>query len=242
MGEAVLESPGTAEPPAEEEEAAQSPLQRSKLIRKRLNDAWCKEWTVLDKQMYSASKKCKLNNIETWPVDAVSIFRDEKHHLLLGSVKAACEIEEVNRSLGVRVTVVVTMSDDEWKRWGERSDYEEYYKSLGVVNLRYGGWDKILRPGEEYDAKKAEYKERWQKVCRDLDAVEAPGQKTILFHCFAGLNRSTSALCAFMILRKGLSAEEAVERMIRVRAGQWYWRDRQYFIEGLVETSEAQGL
>ena len=77
----------------------------------------------------------------------------------------------------------------------------------------------------------AEYKERWQKVCRDLDAVEAmlrcdwlkvccvqigarahmqplpgivlqaPGQKTILFHCFAGLNRSTSALCAFMILR-----------------------------------------
>ena len=84
---------------------------------------------------------------------------------------------EVNRALGVNVTVVVTMSDEEWKRDGERPDYQdrlasgkcvtcfsvsrdlnvqEYYGSLGITNLRYKGWDKVLFPGEEYDAKKVD--------------------------------------------------------------------------------------
>ncbi len=82
-----------------------------------------------------------------------------------------------------------------------------------------------------------EYKVRWAQVCEDLDTVSkaVSGKTTILFHCFAGVNRSSSALCAFLILRKHLTAEQAVRALVEARPGQQYWKDRDYFVDGLLD-------
>jgi len=159
-------------------------------------------------------------------------------------VKSACEITEVNRRLGVKIDIVVTMNDDDTRRYGERGCYTTYYAELGVENLRYGGFDKTNVKGEEYAAKKMEYVRRWVTMCSDIDAAFLDGEEsvspvrdnvTILFHCYGGVNRSGSALCAFLILRKEHTAKQAIERLVAARPGNDYWKKRGYFIDGLIE-------
>jgi len=187
---------------------------------------------------------CRLHDIGDWPIDAAIIFDDGRHVLLLGSVKSACEITEVNRRLGVNIDIVVTMNADDTRRYGERGCYATYYAELGVENLRYGGFDTTNVKGEEYDAKKMEYVRRWVGMCSDIDAAFLDGEEavspvrdnvTILFHCYGGVNRSGSALCAFLILRKEHTAKQAIERLVAARPGNEYWKKRGYFIDGLIE-------
>jgi hypothetical protein len=187
---------------------------------------------------------CRLHVIGDWPIDAAIIFDDGRHVLSLGSVKSACEITEVNRRLGVNIDIVVTMNADDTRRYGERGCYATYYAELGVENLRYGGFDKTNVKGEEYDAKKMEYVRRWVAMCSDIDAAFLDGEEavspvrdnvTILFHCYGGVNRSGSALCAFLILRKERTAKQAIEILVAARPGNDYWKKRGYFIDGLIE-------
>ena len=68
---------------------------------------------------------------------------------------------------------------------------------------------------------------------------ESEEQVQILFHCYAGINRSTAALVAALI-SLSMSTEEAMEHVLKARAGQEYWaKGRDYFIEALLEF-EAQ--
>ena len=58
---------------------------------------------------------------------------------------------------------------------------------------------------------------------------------TILFHCYGGVNRSGSALCAFLILRKERTARLAIERLASARPVNDYLQKRGYFVDGLIE-------
>jgi len=202
------------------------------------------DWPRHDFNMYNQWMGCRFNDLSDWPIDAAIIFDDDRHVLLLGSVKSACEITEVNRRLGVNIDIVVTMNDDDTRIHGEPDCYETYYAELGVENLRYGGFDKTNVKGEEYDAKKNEYVRRWVAMCSDMDAAFLDGEEavspvrdkvTVLFHCYGGVNRSGSALCAFLILRKEHTARQAIERLVDARPGNDYWKKRGYFIDGLIE-------
>jgi len=186
------------------------------------------DWPQHDVDLYYEWWGCRLHDIGDWPIDATQIYDDGRHVLILGSVKSACEITEVNRRLGVKIDIVVTMNDDDTRRYGEPDCYATYYAELGVENLRYGGFDKTNVKGEEYDAKKMEYVRRWVAMCSDIDAVFLDGEEvvssvrdkvTILFHCYGGVNRSGSALCAFLILRKEHTARQAIERVLETTIG-----------------------
>lgn len=123
-------------------------------IRQMLSDAYLHGWKETDWRLYHATKRCSVADISNWPVDATRVFEDDSHILLFGSVKSACDIEEVNASLGVTVNVVITMNGEDEKRKGERDNYGIYYKRLGVMNFRYSGWDEKTWAGPAYDAKK----------------------------------------------------------------------------------------
>lgn len=213
---------------------------RSELIRIRTilsrsyNCYW--HWPKEDLDLYDAHKNCDFHNISSWPIDAAKIFEDDQHVLVLGSLKSACEIEQVNAKLGITVNIVVTMNAGDTKRTGERPDYGRYYQQLCIRNFRYDGYDTTNLTGEDYATKQLEYKSRWKTMCEDLDAAFAPkGKITILFHCFAGVHRSSSALCAFLILRKTYSTETAVSALVKCRPGQQYWKKREYFIDALID-------
>ena len=213
-------------------------------IRVILETSYQNCWNQNEWNLHIAWQDCAgagwADDISKWPVDATKIFEDDQHVLILGSLKSACEIEQVNANLNVNINIVVTMNagDKDPKRHGERDCYKTYYDELDIVNLRYDGRDLVSSQRNEYETQKAEYKARWGMVCRDivhLEAVNPRGKTTILFHCFGGLNRSSSALCAFLILQKKNSVETAARTLVEHRAGQQYWKERDYFIEGLLE-------
>ena len=53
-------------------------------------------------------------SIEQWPLDAAVICKPtDRASVLLGSIKAACSLEHVFKTLSVKVTVVVTMCANE---------------------------------------------------------------------------------------------------------------------------------
>ena len=99
-------------------------------IRVILETSYQNCWNQNDWNLYQAWQDCAgagwADDISKWPVDATKIFEDDQHVLILGSLKSACEIEQVNANLSVNVNIVVTMNagDKDPKRHGERACYK----------------------------------------------------------------------------------------------------------------------
>ena len=65
-------------------------------------------WNDLDR--ITCQHPYNFNAIEQWPLDAAVICKPtDRASVLLGSIKAACSLEDIFKTLSVKVTVVVTM-------------------------------------------------------------------------------------------------------------------------------------
>ena len=147
---------------------------------------------------------CSIQAVPGWPVDATMIHADPKLILVLGSLKSAIAIPDSNARIGHSIDIVISMNNDD--RWyqGEATNYAEYYASVNVqFNLRYGGYDKQDIWGHEADAKRSEYILRWWQVATDLRQslqwMQRRDPVVVLIHCFGGVNRSSSTLCALSL-------------------------------------------
>ena len=66
---------------------------------------------------------------EQWPLDAAVICKPtDRASVLLGSIKAACSLEDILKTLSVKVTVVVTMCANEMKSQGAPKDWTRYFQ------------------------------------------------------------------------------------------------------------------
>ncbi|CAK8991974.1 Sodium/potassium/calcium exchanger 1 [Durusdinium trenchii] len=70
----------------------------------------------------------------------------------------------------------------------------------------------------------------WMDMCcallKHLKATTQREERGILFHCFGGVNRSSAALCAWLIFRRQLSAEAAVQSLLTARPTLHPWKHR----------------
>eukprot|EP00438_Fugacium_kawagutii_P002698 Skav218907 [mRNA] locus=scaffold328:440051:440561:- [translate_table: standard] len=55
---------------------------------------------------------------------------------MLGSLKAACSLEEISSTLSVEVTVVVTMCAQEMKIRGAPTDWSEYFRRRNIFHVK----------------------------------------------------------------------------------------------------------
>ena len=85
---------------------------REEDIRRAYADKKC--WNDLDRITWQHPYSFK--SIEQWPLDAAVIYKPtDRASVLLGSIKAACSLEDILKTLLVKVTVVVTMCANEMK-------------------------------------------------------------------------------------------------------------------------------
>ena len=63
-------------------------------------------------------------------------------------------------------------------------------------------------------------------LLKHLKATTQREERGILFHCFGGVNRSSAALCAWLIFRRRLSAEAAVQSLLTARPTLHPWKHR----------------
>ncbi|CAE7666216.1 unnamed protein product [Symbiodinium necroappetens] len=218
--------------------AAQERLER---LKGRLAQAFRREWTKEDWRIHNASKGLRYrDSIDQWPLDMVEVYADQKYRFYLGSITSAKKFHEK-----CKLDLVFTMNaDDPLRHDGELSDWSAYFRDKGVQNFRFGGLDTSgLEPGsKKWVQKKEEFLSIWSAVVEALQRHTAVSENReqiqILFHCYLGTHRSTAALVAVLI-SLSMSTEEAIDHVLKARAGQEYWKDKFWMLEALLEF-EAQ--
>lgn len=198
-------------------------------------------WTQLD---YCTDRHpYSFKSIEQWPLDAALIYEPtDRASVLLGSIKAACCLTDIFKTLSVKVTVVVTMCGDEMKIRGAPNDWPQYFGRQGVFHVSRHLEDTTLKPAEQSEGRILELVDsclgQWKVVCgllwqRSKSAVMDGGSMHVLFHCFGGINRSAGVLCAWLVVAYDFSADDAVGLLLKKRPSLRPWRNRPYVLEAL---------
>ena len=192
---------------------------------------------VTDQHDYS------FRSIEAWPLDAAVIYKPtDRAALLLGSLKAACSLEDIVETTSLKVTVVVTMRAQEMKIAGAPTDWTKYFQEQDVFRIQCHLEDTTLKPArrwlEQIPDLVASCLRQWKIVCNRLwkqSMLAVAGDKSmrVLFHCFGGVNRSAGILCAWLVVAYEHSALEAVQLLLPKRPAMRPWRNRPYVLEAL---------
>ena len=174
---------------------------REEDIRRAYADKEC--WNDLDR--ITCQHPYNFNAIEQWPLDAAVICKPtDRASVLLGSIKAACSLEDIFKTLSVKVTVAVTMCANEMEIRGAPKDWAQYFQQEKVFHIKCHLDDTTLKPPHRWEERIADLVasclEQWKIVCgqlwkQSMLAVTRGESMHVLFHCFGGINRSAGALC-----------------------------------------------
>ena len=174
---------------------------REEDIRRAYADKEC--WNDLDR--ITCQHPYNFNAIEQWPLYAAVICKPtDRASVLLGSIKAACSLEDIFKTLSVKVTVAVTMCANEMEIRGAPKDWAQYFQQEKVFHIKCHLDDTTLKPPHRWEERipdlVASCLEQWKIVCgqlwkQSMLAVTRGESMHVLFHCFEGINRSAGALC-----------------------------------------------
>ena len=169
---------------------------REEDIRRAYADKEC--WNDLDR--ITCQHPYNFNAIEQWPLDAAVICKPtDRASVLLGSIKAACSLEDIFKTLSMKVTVVVTMCANEMDIRGAPKDWARYFQQEKVFHVKCHLEDTTLKPPHRWEERipdlVASCLEQWKIVCgqlwkQSMLAVTRGESMHVLFHCFGGINRS----------------------------------------------------
>ena len=207
-------------------------------------------WTKLDRDI--SEHFYSFESIEEWPLDAAVIHRaTDQASVLLGSIKAACCLEDISKTLSVKVTGVVTVCAGEMAIRGAPMDWRRYFERESVFHIQCHMADTTLKPMDRWIERIPELVtstlEQWQAICARLwvrykMAVKEEESIHVLFHCWGGINRNAGVLCAWLVLAHNFSAEEAVRLLLEKRPSLHPWHNRPYVLQALwnLERSRAE--
>ena len=206
-------------------------------------------WNALDEVIHEHNYSFK--SIAAWPVDACVVYAPTRRaSLILGSLQAACNLKDIERSLGRKVNIVVTMCENEMKVAGAPADWTAYFHENNAMQLSCQLDDitvkQPFRNRKEAKAMTMACLHAWRLICHRLwkasvAAVMRDYPMHILFHCFGGINRSAAILCAWLIIAYDYTAEEAIDLLLSKRPSLRPWRQRSYVLDALYCVELARG-
>ena len=208
--------------------AHESRAAREEDIRKAYADKEC--WNDLDR--ITCQHPYSFESIEQWPLDAAVICKPtDRASVLLGSIKAACSLEDIFETLSMKVTVVVTMCANEMEIRGAPKDWARYFQKEKVFHIK-------CHLEERIPDLVASCLEQWKNVCgqlwkQSMLAVIRDESMHVLFHCFGGINRSAGALCAWLVVGYNYFAEDVVQLLLEKRPFLRPWHNYPYVLEAL---------
>ncbi|CAK8990523.1 unnamed protein product [Durusdinium trenchii] len=131
-------------------------------------------WTALD--YVTDQHDYSFRSIEAWPLDAAVIYNPtDRAALLLGSLKAACSLEDIVETTSLKVTVVVTMCAQEMQITAP-TDWTKYFEEQDVFHIQCHLEDTTLKPTrrwlEQIPNLVASCLRQWKIVCRAVATSE----------------------------------------------------------------------
>ena len=188
-------------------------------------------WTELDIRMRDVHYAW--NDISAWPLDVWNPLSTDTERIYIGSLKCACNLDQIRDIYGSRVTTVVSMLQwSEMRVRGAPYDWDDYFAHHGARQYVYP-LDDVAPKTPLLKAQQTKMcLHTWLKVCFQLWSLRRSswqqGPLVVLFHCFGGRNRSTAAACAWLIIGHGFTAETAIchvlgpKRSLRPRKNRAY--------------------
>ena len=190
-------------------------------------------------------------DISNWPNDMREICLPEalspetRHTYYLGSLAACVHLQqhlETTVVMSRRVSVVLSFCSEEmknirgrpemgWKNWFASLQIEWFVFDLEDPRTRLDDQASVCeRTGSLWFA-------CWMDVCCSLLQSVNQGpvrdKRGILFHCFGGINRSSAALCAWLIFYYEMTTEQAVQTLLHARPTLGPWRHRPHVLWAL---------
>eukprot|EP00438_Fugacium_kawagutii_P031371 Skav200594 [mRNA] locus=scaffold4926:378:824:- [translate_table: standard] len=125
-------------------------------------------------------------------------------------------------------------------RGGPTDGWQPFFDSLGIRWLQYDLDDPTTKgPGtEEFCQKSADaWLKCWSCMCAELNGLFDQKAESdacgILFHCFGGINRSSAALCAWLMFRYECPASECISSLLNARPTLGPWKRRPHALWAL---------
>ena len=123
---------------------------REEDIRRAYADREC--WNDLDRSTWQ--HPYSFESIEQWPLDAAVICNANlriERQCCLGASKRRVALEDILKTLLVKVTVVVTMCAHEMKIQGAPKDWTRYFQQEKVFHIKCQLEDTTLKPPQRWD-------------------------------------------------------------------------------------------
>lgn len=187
-------------------------------------------------------------NIVSWPCDLCHIGSPAVGQMAvyLGSLAAARSVHTLQHDpnqVPVRIVLSFCAAEMRGIRGQPDEGWPQYFATHSVLHLSWSMND--LRSSYTKDAISCEQLARewwmvWIDVCQQLLEFEShlSGDRSavgVLFHCFGGIQRSTGALCAWLIFRHGSTPVAALGCVLRARPSLWPWQKRDHIFWALSE-------
>ncbi len=102
----------------------------------------------------------------------------------------------------------------------------EFAWGADIKAMKDMGFDVLWIPVRDMTAPTIE---QLEKIVKWIDERIKQGKKVVV-HCYGGYGRSGTALAAYLIYSKGLSADEAIRAVRRVRRGAIMTRDQELIL------------
>ena len=191
-----------------------------------------------------AAHQYHFGDISDWPNDICEILPGEMMSLeppeiyFLGSLAACRHLRTHQETVPLsyrKVSVVLSFCPREMKRIRGQPEvgWKAWFEDL---QIRWFTFD-VDDPRTYLDDTNTFCQEvgnawlsSWMDMCcallKHLKATTQREERGILFHCFGGVNRSSAALCAWLIFRRQLSAEAAVQSLLTARPTLHPWKHR----------------
>ena len=188
----------------------------------------------------------QFGNISAWPNDCCLIQPlnssdlEMKGHCFLGSL-AACRDLSSDYAAG-KIHCVVSFCGKEMRKIRGQPDvgWKAFFEQLHIHWICLDLDDPRTKlPGSDpfCEDMVKEYLSAWIEMCialvKHLEQSPAGDGHGALFHCFAGINRSSAGLCAWMIFRCEVSGKEALESLLTARPSLNPWHHRPHVLWAL---------
>jgi len=122
---------------------------------------------------------------------------------------------DLERWKSIGISAIVSLVEPHEFSWG-----------ADVKTMKEMGFDVLWVPIQDMTAPTIR---QLEKIVRWIDEKLKQGKKVIV-HCYGGYGRSGTALAAYLIYSRGLSADEAIRMVRRVRGGAIMTRDQELIL------------
>ena len=200
------------------------------------------EWSELDIRLKSV--QWMSGNVLEWPLDGFRIFEDEHQLCVVGSLKNAFSLDDLGMLFGERPCCVISLCQGEIPK-AVKKEWQGLVasKSFRHISVDLPDWNaKNLEDGiVNANACLREWMFFIMELRRVWQELENKGRRlVVLFHCYAGVNRSPAAALAWLMVSCGFDLNQALRCLMMERKALKPLSKREYALHALLVVEQFQ--